>query len=449
MKKKKINILIYILIISLISLRLINKNYFIQANNILTLLVTIVLVIFCIYLTFKLKFIQFRFIKIIKSLFSTNKKNENNISNLEALSISMAGRIGVGSLSGIALAIYLGGPGVIFWMWISSIIFSIMTYCESYLGIKFQEKENNTYKGGPSYYIKKGLHNNSLAILYSIMIILAYIVGFLGIQSNTITKSITQLSNIDPITITTILCIITMFVIFGKTKRMVSITSKFVPIMTILYIILGLYIIIQNINNIPNIIIMIIKNAFSPKTSIISVIIIGIQRGLFASESGIGSSAIAAGSTKDKPHNQGLLQLFGVHITTLIICTITALIVLNSNYNIIDSNINGIEIMLLAFYSNFGNIGSYLLCIITILFAFSTIISGYFFGESSLKYINKNINNLELLLFKIFSLFLIFIGGIINSSIIWTIVDIFVMLVTIINTYSIFKLRKNIDKSLD
>jgi len=185
-----------------------------------------------------------------------------------------------------------------------------------------------------------------------------------------------------------------MLIIFGKTKRMVSITSKFVPIMTILYILLGLYIIIKNISSIPSILKLIIENAFSPKTSIISVMLIGIQRGLFASVSGIGSSAIAAGSAKDKPHNQGLLQLFGVHITTLIICTITALIVLNSNYNITTDSINGIEIMLLSFYSNFGSIGSYLLCLITILFAFSTIISGYFFGESSLKYINKKINNI-------------------------------------------------------
>lgn len=277
------------------------------------------------------------------------------------------------------------------------------------------------------------------------MIILAYIIGFLGIQSNTIVKSIIHLSNISPIFITSVICIVTMFVIFGKTKRLVSITSKFVPIMTILYVLLGIFIIIKNSSNIPNIFMLIIESAFKPKTSLVSVITIGIQRGLFASESGLGSSAIASGSTDDTPKKQGLLQLFGVHFTTLIICTITALIVLNSNYNLTMGNINGIEIMLLSFYSNFGSIGSYLLCIITILFAFSTIISGYFFGESSLKYMHNNLTNFELLLFKVFSLLLIFIGGVINSSVIWTIVDIFVLLLTIINTYSIFKLSKNID----
>ena len=167
MKNKKINILIYILIIVLITLRIINKVYFNQINNLLWIIVTIILVIFSLYLTLKLNFVQFRFIKIIKSLFQKNKVSENNITNLEALSISMAGRIGVGSLSGVALAIYLGGPGVILWMWLSSIIFSVLTYCESYLGVKYQEKEHNTYQGGPSYYIKKCLNNHKLAILYS------------------------------------------------------------------------------------------------------------------------------------------------------------------------------------------------------------------------------------------------------------------------------------------
>ena len=449
MKKERVYKVINLLIGVMIILRIINRDYFIKVNNMLWIIVTIVLIVLSVYLTIKLDFIQFRFGKIIKSLFTKQKSQENTITSLESLSISMAGRIGVGSLSGIAIAIFEGGPGVIFWMWMSSIIFSILTYCESYLGVKYQKKEKDSYQGDPSYYIKKGLQSPKLAILYSIMIILAYIVGFLGIQSNTIVKSVHHLSNIDTLLITLILCIITMFVIFGKTKRIVSITSNFVPVMTILYIVMGIYIIINSIHNIPSILKMIVKSAFQWKTGIISVIIIGIQRGLFASESGIGSAAIASGSTNDTPNKQGLIQLFGVHFTTLIICTISALIVLNSNYNLLEGNINGIEIMILAFYQNFGKIGSYLLCIITILFAFSTIVSGYFFGESSLKYLKKHLTNGQLLMFKIFVLLLIFIGGLIRSNIIWAIVDLFVLLLTIINTYSIFKLRKNIQKELD
>jgi amino acid carrier protein len=444
MKQKIINYLISILILVMIILRIIDKVYFNKFNNLLWIVVTIILFIFSLYLTFKLNFIQFRFITIIRSLKVKSINTNSSISNLESLSLSMAGRIGVGSLSGVAIAIYLGGPGVIFWMWVSSLIFSILTYCESYLGVKYQRKDSYCLLGGPSYYIKYGLNNNFLAILYSILIILAYIVGFLGIQSNTIVKSIYHISNINTLFITSILCIITMLVIFNTSKSIISITSKILPIMTIVYLLMGLYIIINNSNDIFSIFINIFKCSFNFKSGFISVILIGIQRGLFASESGIGSSAIASGSTNDTARNQGILQLFGVHFTTFIICTITALIVFNSNYQLIEGNINGIEIMILAFYQNFGKLGSYLLCLITILFAFSTIISGYIYGENSLKFLNNNISNIDLILFKIFALLLVFLGGILNSSIIWNIVDLFVLLLTIINVYSIYKLHKKV-----
>ena len=444
MKDRKINYLVYVLMFIMLLFSIVNMSYFKFFNEFLWLIVIFLLIIFCFYLTLRLKFVQFRFLKIIKSLFVNNSNSGSNISSIEALSITIAGKIGVGSLSGVALAIYLGGPGVVFWMWISSILFSILTYCEVYLGVKFQEKHGDEYCGGPSYYIKNGLKNRGLAISYSVCIILAYIVGFLGVQSNTIVKSVCDLSGFSSIFVVSILCIITMFVIFGKTKRLVVITTKFVPIMTILYIILGGYIILMNINNFSIIIKNIFNDAFSIRSGIISVIVIGIQKGLFASESGIGVSAIASASTNDSPSKQGLLQLFGVHFTTLIICTITVFIVLNSNYSLINGDINGIEIMILAFYNNFGRLGSYFFGIITTLFAFSTIVSGYFFGESSLRYIKGNLSNIQLVIFKIFCLCLIFIGGIINSSIVWIIADIFVLFLTIINGYSIYKLHSNI-----
>lgn len=449
MKNKMINFLVYFLVIVLFVVCIFNKSYFNYLNDLLWLILAIVLCIFSIYLTVRFKFVQFRFIKIIKTLFSKKDDFSGAISGIEALMITMAGKIGVGSLSGVALAIYLGGPGVIFWLWISSLIFSILTYCEACLGIKYHKKIDSVYQGGPSYYIKNGLNNSGLAIIYSIMIILAYIVGFLGIQSNTIVKSVCQLSVVSPIMITILLCVVVMFIIFGKTKRMISIISKFVPIMTFIYILMGMYIVFKNISNFPNIFMLIINNAFSFKSGFVSVITIGVQKGLFASESGIGTSAIAAGSTNDSPNRQGLLQVFGVHFTTLIICTISALIVLNSNYNIVSDNINGIEIMILAFYYNFGKFGSYLLCLIIILFAFSTIIGGYFFGESCFKYINNGVSKFGLILFKLFCLFLVFIGGIINSGIIWSVIDVFVLLLTIINGYSIYKLYKSIDKVLE
>jgi len=441
MKKKKFNYFIVFLIVFMIFLRIINKVLFYGVNDLLWMIMTIILFIFSIFLSFKFKFVQFRFGKMIKCLFKKDETSgEDNITSLESLSISMAARIGVGSLSGIAIAIYLGGPGVIFWMWISSLILSILTYVESYLGVKFQINNHGKYLGGPFYYIKDGLGNRSLSLIYAVVILFAYIVGFLGIQSNTIVKSVVPIFDISPVVISLILCIFTMVVIFRNTKVIVSFTSKLVPLMGFIYILLGVYIIFDNFNVIDDIFRLIIKDAFTLRTGFVSMILIGIQKGLFASENGLGSSAIAAGGVKDNPSKQGMIQLFGVHFTTLIICTITAFIVLNSNYSLVSGNINGIEIITLVFYNNFGLFGSYLLCLITILFAFSTIISGYFYGEVSLKYLNSEVSSYGIFGLKIFSLILIFLGGVINSSIIWTVIDLFILVLTIINCYSIYKI---------
>ena len=442
MKKEKFNILILLLIISFIILRVINREYYTLANNISWIMLSILLIIFSIYLTIKLKGIQFKFIKIIKSLFK-KEKNNNSISNIEALTITMAGKIGVGSLSGVALAINIAGPGVVLWIWISSLVLSVLTYAESYLGILYQEKNKEMSEGGAIYYIKKGLNNNKLSIIYSIIFILSYIIGFLGIQSNTIVKSINTVSNISPTIITVIIVLLTSYVIFNPIKKIVKYTTKLVPIMGILYISLGIIIIINNIEIINNIFYLIIKEGLSIKTTSISIILIAIQRTIFASETGIGSSAIAAGSTKDNPKNQGLIQVFGTQFTILIICTITALIILTTEYNIHNENINGIEILLSAFYKNFGNTGSILLCLITCLFAFSTIISCYFYGERNLIYLNNH-NNKNTMSLKILCLIIIILGGLIESSIIWSLIDIFILILITINTYSIFKLKSDI-----
>ena len=442
MKKEKFNTFILLLINSFIILRITKKEYYILANNISWIILSLLLIIFSIYLTIKLKGIQFNIIKIIKSLFQKNNSN-NSISNIEALSISMAGKIGVGSLSGIALAINIAGPGVLLWIWISSLILSVLTYAESYLGIIYQDNKNNNVEGGVSYYIRKGLKNHNLSIIYSIIFILAYIIGFLGIQSNTIVKSIHTISNISPITITIITVLITSYIIFNPIKKIVKYTTKLVPLMGLLYISLGLIIILNNIDSVKELFYSIIKEGLNIKTSTISMILIAIQRSIFASETGVGSSAIAAGSTNDNPHNQGLLQVFGVYFTTLIICTITALIILTSSPNIYNGNINGIEILISSFYNNFGNLGSILLCLITCLFAFSTIISCYFYGEKNIYYLNNHNSN-SLIMLKILCLIIIILGGLIQSSIIWTIVDNFILLLIIINTYSIFRLKRDI-----
>lgn len=438
--------LLYYVIIFCISLlvpiNFINQELFHTLLSFVWAIATVLIILSGIYFSIKYKFIQFRFIKMIKSLFS--KSSEGN-SSFEALSLSLSAKLGVGALSGIALAIYIGGPGTIFWMWLCTLICVINTYVESVLGIKYQEKCKKDLIGGPSFYIKKGLGNSKLAMLYSILIILSYTGLFLTIQSNTIVSSIVYEFNISSIYPLLFLTIISLIVIFMGNKIIAKVSSILVPIMGIIYIFISFYVIIKNITVLPNIITNIFKLSLNFKSisSSLFVIIIGIQRGMFASESGLGTSAISSASCKNDPSKQGLCEVFGVYFTVFIICTMTAILILLSDYsNINFGNINGIELTMYAFKYHLGKFGSYLLTTITILFAYSTIISGYVFGEVNLKALFNKVNKKVLLIFKIITILLIIIGGVMNPSILWNLVDVMVAFLLIINIYSMLKLTK-------
>lgn len=416
-------------------------------NKILWYIATLLLVSSGVYFTIKIKFIQFRITKIIKSIFK--KEKETGIKSYETLMMVLAGRIGVGSIAGVALAIHLGGIGSIFWMWIIAIISASLSYVETVLGILYKEKDGIFYKGGPSYYIKNGLNKKVLGSIYAILIILSYVGGFLSIQSNTITKSINQITYISPIIVGIIISIVTFIIIFGGIKRIAYISSKIVPFMIIGYILIALYCIITNINLIPNIFINIIKSAFNIKsffTGFIPTLIVGIQRGIFSNEAGLGTGSIASSTVNTNNYEkQGYIQMVGVYITTLLICTSTALIILTSDYTTLNiKDINGIEITQYAFTYHLGNVGNYLVFLSIILFSFTTILTGYYDGESCLKYFFKDIKKIYLLILKILTILVLFIGCLIKASSIWLFVDILVACEAIINIYALVKLRKRV-----
>ena len=413
--------------------------------KLLLTLTTILLLGGGIYFSIKLCFPQLKWKKLFKGFKSSD---DNSISPFKSLMVSLAAKIGVGSIAGIALAIYIGGPGTIFWIWIIGIITSINTYCESYLGVKYQVKENNNYKGGPSYYIDKGLNNKFLAKLYSILVILAYIIGFMTIQANTITVSLNNYYNFNPIIIALVLSIISFLSILKGLKTVVSITSKIVPIMAISYIILIILIVIKNIDIIPNIISIIIKDAWNIKSLTIGFIpsfIIGMKRGVFSTEAGLGTGSIATSTTyTNNKVSFGLIQILGIYFTVFIVCTGTAFIILTSNYqNLIINNINGIELTQYALNYHLGKYGSIVLIISIILLAYSTIVAGYYYGENSLSYLIKN-KKKPIIILKVLTVLLLFIGSLISATVIWNTVDVLVELLAIINMYALIKLRKEI-----
>ena len=432
----KITIIILLLSILSIILNIINYDIFLLSLSIVWYLASIIIIYSGIKYSLKYKFIQLNIKKIIVAIKS---KSHNNISPLSSMCISLAAKIGVGSLSGIALAIYFGGVGTIFWICLISLIIAINTYIECILGIKYREKNNNSYHGGPSYYIKKCLNNKALSYLYSILIIVTYSILFLSIQTNTIANTISYF-NVDASYIMLVILIIVISIIIKGLKGISTINTIIVPIMLLFYFILGIYITIANFNLMPVIITNVIKSAFNLK-SLISVFLIGMQRAIFVTESSLGTSAIAASTCDNDPNKQGMLEVFGIYITIFIVCLTTFIIIVTSNYQIVNYQIvNGIDLVLYAFNYHFGNIGTIFLSLITILFAFSTIISSYYFGESNLQFLtNKKISKL---LYKIVFIIIIIISVYIKATLLWNLTDYFIALLAIINIYSILKIVK-------
>lgn len=403
--------------------------------------VTILLILSSIYFSFKLRFSQLN----IKRIKRTLKKSKSN-KPFDTLFLSLGGRIGVGSLAGTALAIYIGGSGTIFWLFITSILTSILAYVETYLGNKYKIKSNDgIYHGGPSYYLKSGLNFRNLSKIYAFLLIVSYIFGFLGIQSNTITITLGNYINISKYLIAFIISFITLIIIFGGAKEIIQVSNKIVPFMAILYVVTSLIIIILNISKLPNVILSIISNAFNIKpffSSFIPMVIIGLQRGIFSSEAGLGTGAVASSISDDDNYiGQGFIQIIGVHIST-IICILTSLVILISDLDI--NNLNGIEITILSFHKMLGVYGDFVIILSILLFSFSTIITGYYYGESGLYFFLKKNIKFKLFILKCITILSIFIGGIISAVKIWDFVDILVALLAYINVIALFLLRKEI-----
>jgi len=419
-------------------------------NNFLWIGVIILMLILSLYFSFKLKFVQFDF----KEMFKNVLKNDGNseISPFASLMLTLAGRIGVGSISGVALAIYVGGSGAIFWLWLMAFIGAVNTFAETVLASKYSVKDGDVHAGGPSYYIERGLGSRKLGVLYSILIIICYVGLFLGVQSNTITKSLVSLELFNnltflPVIIGILLVILTSVVIFGGTKRISSFVNKFVPIMGIFYLILSLYVIITNIELFPNIFSNILENAFSLKAGIGAligtVILTGVKRSIFSSEAGIGTGAIASSVSKQKfSASLGYVQMLGIYITSLIVCTATAFIILTGPDFIDIPDPNGIEFALSAFNYHFGSVGEIILFLCVFMFSFSTILTGYYYGDSCFKHIFGD--TWFRFIMKFVTVIVVFLGCILSSTFLWSLVDLFVAFLAFINLYAIFCLRKDV-----
>ena len=399
-------------------------------SSLLWLFNTFFLIIIAVFLTIYFNFTNFKVLK------SVNKLSKEDI---KLLNLSLAGKIGVGSISGIAIAIIIGGKGSLFWIWISSLLFSIFTYLESKTGVIYRKDKI----GGPFLYIRDELKNNKLSKIYSILIIFTFLFSFILIQSNTIIMTWNNSYMIDKKLILLILIIIISISINKGIKRISNLVSILVPIMSLLYILIGVFVIYKNIYLIPSLLIDIVTESIKIKSLISIPLIVGFQRSIFSNEFGMGTTSMIVALSSSKDYNKEyFFQVIGMYFISLVICTISAFIILTSNYNQLNiSNINGIEIINYAFSYHFENYGLIISSIIISLFAFSTIITSFYYGDISIKFLFRNKNNtvakLIVIIVLISSLF-------IKPLNIWALVDITTALTTMINIYSLVKIRKKI-----
>lgn len=412
---------------------MISYNYL---GDIVEIVGVMVLIFSGIYFCFRLRFKHFNICRAIKVMFSSNNYD---ISSFESLCISLASKIGVGSLSGVVLSIYVGGAGSIFWMWVITLITSSNSMVECILSHMYRKKIDNYYEGGPFYYMD--LIKPRLGVLYAVLFLIAYIFGFLPIQSNTISKVVVEIVNINPIIIGIIIVFLTSLVIFKGVKEISNVVSKLVPLVSIIYIFTCLFVVLFNYKLLDDIIMLIIKDAFN-KRSFITAFTIGSIKSIFSTESGLGTAAIAASSSfNNNAEDEGLVQVFGNFFDTFVVSTLTAFVVLLSPYTFLNlSNINGIEITSYSFIYHLGSFGGLILTITIILYAFSTIIGGYYYVDVCIKYLFNN----NRVIFKFIILFILLVSTIISSNIIWNFIDKIIAVLAIINTISLILLKNNV-----
>ncbi len=403
-------------------------------SSILWIVTTIVLILSSISLSLYLKFPQRKLSKKVK-LF--DKKRHTN--SIKLLNLTLAAKIGVGSISGIAISIIIGGKGTILWIWLSAIILSIITYLETKTGIQYREKIGKDVIGGPIVYIKKEI-SNKLSLLYCFLIIFTYFFAFILIQSNTIIVSLKDTFLISENAILFILIPIVYLSISKGINTISKTVSLIVPVMGFLYIIIGSIVIYNNFDMIPTLLLDILKESISLRSISTIPLIVGFQRSIFSNETGMGSTSMVVSLSSSNDYKlEAYIQLIGMYFITLVITTISALLILTTNYETLGiTNLNGIEIINYAITYHFGSSGSYLSILIITLFAYSTIITCYYYGDICLKYLfrNKKIN-----ISKIIVIIVIILSAYISTTNIWAIVDIATSLSTLINVYALYKIK--------
>lgn len=421
-----------------------------------TYILIILLVGTGIYFTIRTKFVQITMLPEAFRVLTEKKKGEEGVSSFQALMISTASRVGTGNIAGVATALAAGGAGAIFWMWLLAIIGSASAFAESTLAQAYKVKGDKEYRGGPAYYIQYALGQRWLGVIFSLLLIACFAFGFNALQSYNVSSAFAYYvgenyaDTMIPAVIGGILALATALVIFGGVHRIGAITSGLVPVMAVLYILLGLYITLTNVGHLPEIFALIFREAFDVQAIAGgfagSCVMLGIKRGLFSNEAGMGS-APNAGATAEVSHpaKQGMVQMLSVFIDTILICTTTAMMLLN--YGVIDPSLTGMPFVQQAVKFAVGEGGIHFITISIFLFAFSSLVGNYCYAELNLKFI-KDHKGL-LFVFRVVCVVVVFFGAQANFDTVWNLADVLMGFMAIVNIVAILLLSPKVIRILN
>ena len=402
-----------------------------------------------IFFTISSKFVQIRWIpemfRAIKEKPETLDSGEKGISSFQAFAISAGSRVGTGNIAGVATAIVLGGPGAVFWMWIIAIVGAASAFIEATLAqvYKVPDKDGG-FRGGPAYYITKGLNQKWLGVVFAILITVTFAFVFNTVQSNTIAESLQTQYNVSPVITGAILAVITAVIIFGGVRSIANLSSTIVPFMAIIYVVMVLIILLMNYDQIIPMISTIIKSAFgidqAAGGAVGFAVLQGVKRGLFSNEAGMGSAPNAAATAAvSHPVKQGLIQALGVFFDTILVCTATAImILLYTGLEFGEGAVQGVAVTQSALNEHLGNIGGIFLTIAITLFAFSSVIGNYYYGQSNMEFLTKS--KAALFIFRCLVVVLVFVGAVVKTETVWSTADVFMGLMAIVNIVAIIAL---------
>ena len=371
----------------------------------------------------------------LSSLKDGEKKVAGQVTGFQAFCIAVASHVGTGNLAGVAIAVVVGGPGALFWMWIIALLGGATSLIENTLAQTYKVKEGNGFRGGPSYYMEKALGQKTLGYIFSVIVIVTFAFVFNTVQANTIAQAFETSFNMSSTIAGIILAGLTALIIFGGLNRIANVVGYMVPIMAIGYVVVALYVLIVNIVHIPGLFMSIIEAAFGLKQAVggaIGVAMLqGIKRGLYSNEAGMGSAPNAAATSNvSHPVKQGLLQAFGVFVDTILICSATGFIVLlYPEYNTIGEK--GIKLTQLALSHSVGNWGAGFITLCIFLFAFSSLVGNYYYGEANLEFLTKS--KTSMLVFRVLTVACVYLGSVASLGLVWDIADVSMGIMALMN----------------